>query len=168
MRRSITSEQVGLIGARCQEYHSGQFVTWLVCQTCGSSGLSSLCRSVCNSCKWLIMSVPLLTLFVIRLVADNFPHFLLLKFLNLSRSPAQSLLLLNNGCWVCIRSPVIKVPVQAPIYDRYFSWHKSYWAEDLISKRETLRNHSRTASGKKPHSLRVFSTSNISLRAKRD
>lgn len=33
-------------------------------------------------------------------------------------------------------SPVIRLPIQAPIYDQYFSWHKSYWAKDLISKRE--------------------------------
>lgn len=55
---------------------------WLVCvqhdeaafqsQTPGSSGLSSLSSlSLCYPSKWLIMSVPLVTLFVKRLVPDN-------------------------------------------------------------------------------------------------
>lgn len=117
------------------------------------------------------MSVPPLTLFVKRLVPDNFPQFVherktisdtdrdLLRFqkvslcrLNESQNESSPLKLcdlypsvpivnLNNCSHELLgkfsdRSPVIRLPIQAPIYDQYFSWHKSYRAKDLISKRE--------------------------------
>lgn len=117
------------------------------------------------------MSVPLLTLFVKRLVPDNSPQFVLqrktisdtdrdlLLFQNVSlcrwdesQNKLSSLKLCDcypsvpivnlNNCSHELQgefsdhSPVIRLPIPAPIYDQYFTWQKSYWAKDLISKRE--------------------------------